>query len=82
MTGTLHEDQHTFVIMPRRILLRVRNISGEKKSYRENQNTHFVFCNFLFFRQSFRLWDNVEKYGTAGQAADDNMVDAHCVLET
>jgi hypothetical protein len=24
--------------------------------------------------------DNVEKYGTDGQATDDNMVHAHCVL--
>jgi hypothetical protein len=28
---------------------------------------------FFFFRKSYRLWDNVEKYGTAGQATNDNM---------
>jgi hypothetical protein len=25
------------------------------------------------FRKSRRLWDNVEKYGTAGQATNDNI---------
>jgi hypothetical protein len=27
-----------------------------------------------FFRKLCRLWDNVEKYGTARQATDDNMI--------
>ena len=33
-----------------------------------------ILCsvNFFFFRKSCRLWDNVEKYGRAGQATDDN----------
>jgi len=30
--------------------------------------THFVFTSFFFFRKSCRLWDNVGKYCTAGQA--------------
>jgi len=42
------------------------------KSCRENQNTHFVFSNF--FRQSCRLWGNVEKYGRAGHATDDSII--------
>ena len=45
MTGTLHEDQYTFLIISRTFLLRMRNVSD--KSCRENQNTHFVFSNFL-----------------------------------
>ena len=32
-----------------------------------------MFNNF-FFRQSYRLWDNVEKYDTAGQITDDNTI--------
>jgi len=44
--------------------------------------THFVFSNSFFFRKSCRLWDNVEKYCTAGQATDDNMTHAHCKLDT
>ena len=35
-----------------------------------------------FFLKSCRLWDNVENYCTAGQAADDNMAHAHCMLGT
>jgi len=46
----------------------MRNVS--EKSCRGNQNTQFVSNDFFFF---FRLWDNVEKYGRAGQATDDNM---------
>jgi hypothetical protein len=55
----------------RRILLRLRYASD--KSCREKQNTHFMYSIFLF-RKSFLLWDNVEKYCTAGQATDDNMI--------
>jgi hypothetical protein len=40
----------------------MRNISD--KSFRENQNTHFVFSN---------LRNNVEKYCTAGQTTDNNI---------
>jgi hypothetical protein len=58
--------------------LRTRNTSG--KSCRENQNS-FMFNNF-FFRKSRRLRDNVEKYCTAGQATDDNMVRAYIMLVT
>jgi hypothetical protein len=48
----------------------MRNVSD--KSCRENQNTHFMFNNF--FPKSCRLCDNVEKYGTARQATDDNII--------
>ena len=44
MTGTLHEDQYTFFIISR-LVLRMRNVS--EKSYRETQNTHFIFSNFV-----------------------------------
>ena len=37
----------------------------------EKVKTHFIWNNF-FSRKSCRLWDNVEKYGNAGQATDDN----------
>ena len=29
---------------------------------------------FNFFRKSFNLWDDVEKYGTAAQATDGNII--------
>ena len=43
--------------------------------------TH-ILCSITFFRQSCRLWENVEKYGRAGQATDDNMTYSHCMLDT
>jgi hypothetical protein len=47
------------------------NISG--KICTENENIHFMF-NHFFFRKSCPLSDNVEKYGTAGQATEDNII--------
>jgi hypothetical protein len=45
ITGTLHEDLCTFMIISRWFLLRIRNVSD--KSCRENQNTHFISNNFF-----------------------------------
>jgi hypothetical protein len=44
-TGTIHEDQCTFLVMPRSVLLRIRDISD--KGCRGNQNRHFMLNNFL-----------------------------------
>jgi hypothetical protein len=54
ITGTLHEDLRTFMIISRWILPRMRNLSG--KSCRENKITFF-----FFLRKSYWLWFNVEK---------------------
>ena len=45
-TGTLQEDQYTFLIISRSIILKMRKSSD--KSCRENQNTHFDFNSFSF----------------------------------
>jgi len=42
--------------------------------------THILYS--MTFFKSCRLWDNVEKYCTAGQATDDNMAHAHCLPDT
>jgi len=55
------------------------NVSA--KSSRETKNTRFIFISFLK-KESYFLWDNVEKYYRAGQAKEDNMVHAHCMLDT
>jgi hypothetical protein len=47
MKGTLHEDQYTFLILSRSILLRMKNVS--EKRCRETCETHFMFSNFFFF---------------------------------
>jgi hypothetical protein len=51
VTGTLHEDQYTFLIISRTVILRIRNVSH--KIFTENQNTHFMFSGF--YRKSCRL---------------------------
>ena len=49
ITGTLSEHLLcTFVIISRWILLRMRNVSD--KSWRENQNTHFVFSKLFLLK--------------------------------
>jgi len=32
-----------------------------------------ILCLITFFLKSCRLWDNLEKYGRAGQATDDKI---------
>jgi hypothetical protein len=75
--GTLRENKYTVLNITRSGLLRMTNDSHIRDT--ENKNTHFIL---LFFRKSCRLWDMVEKYRTAGQATDDNMAHAHCILDT
>ena len=45
--GYLHEDRCTYtcMIISRSVLLRMRKFSD--KSCKENQNTHFIFNNFV-----------------------------------
>jgi hypothetical protein len=79
MTGTLHEDQYTLLIISRSFILRIKNVSD--KCCRESRNTHFLFNNF--FSENRNDYENVEKYCRAGQATDDdNMTHVHCVLDT
>jgi len=43
--------------------------------------TH-ILGSVPFFRKSCRLWDNVGKYGRAGQDTDGNVAHSHWVLDT
>ena len=52
-------------------VLRMRSVPN--KSYRVNQKTHFTFNKFFPKIVPF-IRPNVEKYGTAGQARDDNII--------
>jgi len=70
ITGTSHEDLCTFMIISRRILLRIRSVSD--KSCIQSQNTHFKLV--IIFRKSCRLWDNVEECSRAGQSTDDSII--------
>ena len=53
------------------IVLGMRNISDTPCT--ENQKTLFSSITFIFFK-SYRLWDNVEKYGWAKQATESNII--------
>jgi hypothetical protein len=33
-----------------------------------------IWVSMTYFRKSYRLWDNVERYDRAGEATDDNIV--------
>jgi len=44
--------------------------------------THILYQITFPPWNSCLLWDNVEKYGTVGQATDDNKAHAHCRLDT
>jgi hypothetical protein len=75
MKCTLREDQYTFSVISPSLHVTMRNVSD--KLCRENQNTHFTF-SFIF--KTCRLSDNVKKY-RVGQAASDNMVHVHFMLD-
>ena len=67
-----------FFIISRSFLLRMRNVSD--KSCSEYQNTHFVFTDF--YSKIVQLVRYVEKFCRTRQATDDNMAQAHCMLDT
>jgi hypothetical protein len=50
ITGTLHEDMCTFMIISRWILLGIRKVSD--KPCTENQSTYRIFLSIFFFRTS------------------------------
>jgi len=68
--GTLHANLCMLMIISPWILFGMRNFSDRK--CRENQNIHFTFNNF--FEESQHIWHKVEKYGTARQFTDDNII--------
>jgi len=77
ITGILHEDQYTLVITSQQFLLKMRNVWN--KSCKENKKNTYV--QQIFFRKSCRLWCK-KKHCRAGQATDDSMAHAHCMLYT
>jgi len=69
ITGTLHGDHCTFLIICRSVRLRMWNVSG--KSCGENQDTHFTFK--IFFLKSCLFWSNVAICGTATQGTEESI---------
>jgi hypothetical protein len=68
ITGTLHVDICAFMTISRQVLLRMRNVLG-KSCIKKSRN----FMLNKVSPKPYRLWDNVEKRGTARQATDDNI---------
>jgi hypothetical protein len=81
-----HNNKGCFIWRPLCIYDHISLNSSQNEKYftkicRETQNTYLMFNNF-FPSKIVHWWDNVEKYCGAGQATDDNMAHAHCVLDT
>ena len=79
ITGTLHKDQHTFMIISRSVLLRMKRFHIKVV---EKNKTHISYSVtfFFFFPKIVPFWDNVEKYCRARQATY-NTAHALCMLE-
>jgi hypothetical protein len=67
---TLHEGRYAVLSISRSFLLIIRNVSDKFLNKIKSQ----ILCSITFSRKSCRLWDNVEKYGTAGQATDGSII--------
>jgi len=59
----------------------MRQVS-DKGGKENKKKTRFMLNNFFLPVNPARLWDNVEKCGTAGQTTDDNMAHANCMPDT
>jgi len=67
---TVHEVVGTLVITSRWLLRGMRRVSD--RSCRENQTPYL--SSITFSRKSYCLLDNVEEYGRAGEATDDDII--------
>ena len=64
ITRTLHENQYTFLIISRSVILRIKNVSD--KSCREIITQ--ILCSIVFFfLKKCHVWDKVETYCGAGK---------------
>jgi hypothetical protein len=63
ISGTLHEEHYTFLIISCLFLLRIRNVSD--KRCRDNQSTHFTFNNYFFQNRALCdiMWQNFVEAG-------------------
>jgi len=65
MTGMLHDNQYKVLIIFRSVLLRMHNASD--KRCRENQNTRFMFNNFIKNCDVYEImWKNIVLYSRTG----------------
>jgi hypothetical protein len=67
-----------------KLIVVFRNLTTAPKMFQTTVLEKIKACNLCsknFLRHLCHVWDNVEKYSIAAQAADDNMAHAHCVLD-
>jgi len=76
--GTLHEDQHTFFIVSRSFLLRMKNVSHKGVQKLE---THILWSITFFPPKTVPFMEKCGKFCRAGQATEDNMAHAYCMLD-
>ena len=69
-TFTAHCDSCKFMIISRRIILSMRNVSDKRRG--EIRNTYFMANNTFFFWKACCLWYNAIKCGTARREANSN----------
>ena len=81
ITGTLHEDQYTsFLLYLAQFFLECK--MSQKKSC--TQNPKHILCSIIFlFFENHTVYEIMgeKKYVGAGQATDDDMAHAHCMLD-
>jgi hypothetical protein len=75
ITGTLHEAD------PFNMSLSSPYNNNVSHKVVQETKTHHILFSVTFFRKLCRLSDNVGKYCRAGQATDNNMAHAHCMLD-
>jgi hypothetical protein len=76
--STLRKDQYKYLTISRSGFIEW-DISQTKLV--QKIKTHVLY-SVTFFRKSYFLWDNVEKYFPSGQATDENAAHACCMLGT
>jgi len=64
IAGTLREDQYASLIISRSVLFRMRNVSD--KTVEKNQNTHFMFNDFIFENRAVYEYCGKMLYNRAG----------------
>ena len=76
--GYLHEDPHTFLIISHSFLLRMWHVSDK---FVNKIKTHVSCSKTCFLNRAAyeKMWRNIVR---VGHATDDNMVHAHCMLDS
>jgi hypothetical protein len=78
MMAIIREEKYSFLFISRSLLLRTGNISD--KTYRENQNTHFIPSK-LYPENHVVYGIKRKNIFTAEQTTGDNMAHVHCMLD-